>query len=322
MLTALEELLQADTAGDPIRGVKWTRKTPEKLSRALRRQGFRVGRTTIRRLLQERGYALRVNRKRLSRRQDPQRDRQMRYIARQRRRFLHAGWPVISVDTKKRELVGNFRNAGRTWRRTPLEVLATDFPSDADGKAIPYGVYDLQRNRGYRALGTSHQTAELAVATSRTGWQQVGRMAYAGHEHLLILADSGGANSCRSWGWKAGVQALADEFNLTITVRHYPPGASKWNPIEHRLFSPISQNWAGQPLVNYETILKFIRTTKTRGGLRCRAYVDPTAYKTGRKLTTKESAQIKVSPHRLLPSWNYTIKPRSEQVTNEHVIFG
>jgi len=311
VLTALEEVLQDDTAGDPIRGVKWTRKTPAKLSRALRRQGFRVGRTTIRRLLRKRGYTLRVNRQRLSRRQDPNRDRQMRYMARQRRRFLQAGWPVISVDTKKKELVGNFRNAGRTWRRAPWEVLATDFPSDADGKAIPYGVYDLHRNRGYIAIGTSHQTAELAVATIRTWWQQVGRVAYAGQEHLLILADSGGANSCRSWCWKAGLQALADEFHLTITVRLYPPGASKWNPIEHRLFSPISQNWAGQPRVNSETSLKFIRTTKTQSGLRCRAYLDQTAYKLGRKLTTEAIAQLNVSPHRLLPSWNYTIKPHS-----------
>lgn len=322
MLTALEELLQDDTAGDPIRGVKWTGKTPEKLSRAVRRQGLRVGRTTLRRVLQARGYAWRVKRKRLSRRQDPQRDRPMRSIARQRRRFRHAGGPVISVDTKKRELVGNCRNAGRTGRRPPLAVVATDFPSDAHGQAIPYGVSDLQRKRGYIALGTSPQTAELAVATLRTWWQQVGRRAYAGHEHLRSLADSGGANSCRSWGWKAGGQALADEFNLTLTVMPYPPGASKWNPLEHRRFRPISQNWAGQPLVNSETILKFIRTTKTRGGLRGRAYVDPTAYKTGRKLTTKEIAQIKVSPHRLLPSGNYTIKPRSEHVTNEQVIFG
>ena len=197
--------MRDDTAGDPISGLKWTHKTPAKLSRALRRQGFRVGRTTVRRLLGERGYALRVNRKGLSRRHDPHRDHQMRYIARQRRAFLTAGAPVISVDTKKKELVGNFRNAGRTWRRTPLEVWATDFPSDAEGKAIPYGVYDLQHNRGYMAIGISHETAEFAVATIRAWWQQVGRSRYAEHEHLLILADGGGANSDRSWRWKAGL---------------------------------------------------------------------------------------------------------------------
>jgi hypothetical protein len=300
-----------DTAGDPITGLKWTHKTPAKLSRALRRQGFRVGRTTVRRLLRDHGYALRVNRKRLSRRHDPQRDRQLRYIARQRRAFKRAGAPIISVDTKKKELVGNFRNAGRTWRRTPLAVLATDFPSDADGKAIPYGVYELQHNRGYIAIGTSHETAEFAVATIRAWWQRVGRSRYAGHADWLILADGGGANSDRSWRWKAGLQALADEFSLTLTVLHYPPGASKWNPIEHRLFSPISQNWAGQPLVNYETILKFLRTTKTATGLRCRAAVDTTDYKTGLRLTAQEIAQINLVSHRILPRWNYTIKPYS-----------
>jgi hypothetical protein len=301
--------LRDDTAGDPISGLKWTHKTPAKLSQALRRQGFRVGRTTVRRLLRERGYALRVNRKCLSHRHDPQRDRQMRYIARQRRAFLTAGAPVISVDTKKKELVGNFRNAGRTWRRTPLEVLATDFPSDADGKAIPYGVYDLQHNTGYVAVGTSHETAEFAVATIRAWWHHLGRRRYGGHHPLLILADGGGANSDRGWRWKAGLQALADEFTLTITVLHYPPGASKWNPIEHRMFSPISQNWAGQPLVSYEAILKFIRTTKTTSGFRCRASLDQTDYETGLKMTALEIAHINLVPHRSFPTWNYTIKP-------------
>ena len=304
-------MLREETAGDPITGLKWTHKTPANLSRALRRQGFPVGRTTVRRLPREGGYALRVTRKRLSRRHDPQRDRQMRSIARQRRAFQQAGAPMISVDTKKEELVGNFRNAGRTWRRSPLAVLATDFPGDADGKALPYGVYDLQHNRGYLAIGTSHETAEGAVATIRAWWNRVGRSRYAGHAHLLILADGGGANSDRSRRWKAGLQALADEFSLTITVLHYPPGASKWNPIEHRMFSPISQNWAGQPPVNYETILKFLRTTKTATGFRCRASLDTTDYKTGLRLAAQEIAQINVGPHRILPRWNYTIKPHS-----------
>jgi hypothetical protein len=311
LLGAVEELLRDATAGDPMTGLKWTHKTPAKLSRALKRQGVKVGRTALRRVLREQGYTLRVNRKRLTKQHDPQRDRQMRYLARQRQAFLKAGWPVISVDTKKKELVGNFRNAGRTWRRKPLEVLATDFPRDAEGKAIPYGIYDLQRNAGYVVLGTSHETAEFAVAAIRAWWVKVGRGTYVGQQRLLIQADGGGANGCRSWVWKAGLQALADEFALTITVTHLPPGASKWNPIEHRMFSAISQNWAGQPLVSYETILKFIRRTRTARGFRCQAHLDPTQYARGLKLRAQDITMLNLKPHRVLPAWNYTIEPHA-----------
>ena len=297
------------TAGDPITGLKWTRKTLRKLSRELKRRGFRVSPPTVRRLLQAQDYTLRVNRKRLSKQANPHRDQQMRYIARQRRAFLRKGAPVISVDTKKKELVGPFRNAGRTWRQQPLAVLATDFPGDADGKAIPYGIYDLHRNAGYLVVGTSHETAPFAVAAIRTWWWPMGRHHYATQPHLLIEADGGGANSCRSWLWKTRLQALADEFQLTITVTHLPPGASKWNPIEHRLFSAITQNWAGQPLSSYETILQFIRTTTTARGLRCRACLDPRDYPTGLKVTAQEKAQVNLVPRQLFPHWNYTIRP-------------
>ena len=287
------------------------RKTVRNLSQELQRQGFAVGPTTVRRLLRAQAYTLRVNGKRLSKQADPQRDQQMCYITRQRQAFLKKGAPVISVDAKKKELVGPFRNAGRTWRQQPLEVLATDFPRDADGKAIPYGIYDPQRHAGYVLIGTSHETAEFAVAAIRTWWLRLGRRHYPAHHHLLIEADGGGANSSRSWLWKTRLQALADEFQLTITVTHFPPGTSKWNPIEHRLFSAITQNWAGQPLVSYETILKFIRTTTTDTGLQCRAYLDPRAYPTRRKVTPQEKAQVNLVPHRLFPQWNYTIKPHS-----------
>ena len=309
-MNALDELLQDATAGDPVTGLKWTRKTLAKLARQLRRRRFQVGPTSVRRLLRTRDYALRVNRKRLTREHNPQRDRQMRYIARVRRVFERAGFPAVSVDTKKKELIGNFRNPGRTWRRKPLAVLETDFLSDAEGKAIPYGLYDPLRNAGYLVIGTSHETAEFAVAAIRAWWQAVGRRAYPGQRELLILADGGGANSCRSWLWKAGLQRLADEFHLTITVMHFPPGASKWNPIEHRMFAPITQNWAGQPLVSYETLLKFIRTTRTHEGFHCRARLDTTPYDTGVKITEKEKAQLNLRPHRVLPAWNYTIAPR------------
>jgi hypothetical protein len=303
--------LADDTAGDPVSDIKWTRKTTRRLSRALKRRRIPVGRTTVRRLLRKRRYALRVNRKRLTKERNPNRDRQMRYIARTRKAFQKAGFPVISVDTKKKELIGNFRNAGRTWRRKPLEVWATDFPSDAEGKAIPYGLYDVAHNEGWVVIGTSHETAQFAVATIRAWWLAVGRRQYAGQHHLLIEADDGGANDSRSWLWKAGLQRLADEFHLTITVTHFPPGASKWNPVEHRLFGPISLNWAGQPLRSYETMLKFIRTTKTESGLRCRARLDKRDYPTGLKVTPEGKAQINLMPHRVLPDWNYTIEPHT-----------
>jgi hypothetical protein len=305
----LDELLQDATAGDPITGLKWTRKTSRKLARQLRRKGFKVRHSTIPRLVQALGYTLRSNRKRLSRKRNPGRDRQMRYIARQRRKFETAGDPVISVDTKKKELIGPFKNAGRTLRRQPLDVLETDFRSDAEGKAIPYGIYDLQHNAGYLVIGVSHETAEFAVAAIRRWWIEVGRIAFAGHPHLLIQADGGGANRSDSWLWKAELQTLADECQLTLTVTHFPPGASKWNPIEHRMFSPISLNWAGQPLVSYETMLKFVRTTQTETGFHCRARLDTATYETGRKITTTEKAYINLQPPQVFPEWNYTIRP-------------
>lgn len=299
------------TAGDPITGLKWTRKTLRSLTRRLRRK-FTVGKTTVARLLRLRRYALRANRKRLSRHQDPERDRQMRYIARQRRRFLKAGWPALSVDTKKKELVGAFKNAGRTWRQVPLDVLTTDFLQDAVGKAIPYGIYDLARNEGYVVVGQSHETTAFAVAAIRAWWLEVGRPTYPGCHQLLIEADSGGANGHRNWLWKVGLQALADEFALTITVTHYPTSASKWNPVEHRLFSPISGNWAGQPLCSFETVLKFIRTTRTETGLRCRARLDRREYATGLKVTKEQKAQVHFGRCRILPKYNYIIRPHVE----------
>jgi len=306
----LEELLEDASAGDPITGLKWTRKTLRALQRALRRKSFKVGIVTIRRLLRKLRYAIRVNRKRLTKEQNPERDRQMRYLVRVRRRFLKAGQPVISVDTKKRELIGNFKNAGGTWRRKALPVLEYDYPSQADGVAIPYGIYDLATNQGFVVIGTTRQTPEFAIAAIRLWWIKLGRFRYALEQELLIEADCGNPNGNRSWRWKFGLQQLADEFGLSLTVTHLPSGASKWNPVEHRLFSQISENWAGQPLVSYETVLKFIRTTKTDPGLRVRAYLDKTNYRTGLELTAEQKAQIKLFPHRVLPEWNYTVKPR------------
>jgi hypothetical protein len=310
-LNALEDLLQDATAGDPMTGLKWTRKTLEKLARGLRRRGYRVGRETVRRLLGLRDYSLRTNHKRLSKRRDVERDRQMRYIARKRRAFLKAKKPVISADGKKKEPIGNFKNAGRTWRRQPLDVLATDFPSDAEGKASLYGVYDVARNRGVVGVGVSHETAPFAVNVIRMWWRREGRHAYPDADELLIQVDAGGANGYRSWGWKWALQQFADKTGLTLTVMHYPTSASKWNLIEHRLFNHISANWAGQPLVSYETIVNFIRTTCTKQGLTCYAYRDTADYPTGVKITPEQQELINLVSGRVLPKWNYTIKPRA-----------
>jgi len=288
--------------------LKWTRKTLAALTRQLQKK-FQVGHSTVARLLKLKGYVRRGNRKRLSPRHDAQRDQQFRYIARQRRQFEKADLPRISIDTKKKELIGTFKNPGRTWRHHALDVFETDFPQDADGKAIPYGIYDLGRNAGYVVVGTSHETPAFAVAAIRSWWLEVGQQQYRGKAALLIQADGGGANGNRCWLWKFGLQQLADAFNLMITVTHYPTGASKWNAIEHRLFCRISGNWAGQPLLSHETVLKFIRTTKTETGLQCRARLDRTVYETGLKITREQKQQINLQPHRILPQYNYTIRP-------------
>ena len=303
--------MQDTTAGDPIRGTKWTRKTLRKLAEELRAKKFTVGRETLRRLLKQMDYALRYNRKERSKRQDANRDQQMRYLARQRRAFLKAKKPVISVDCKKKELIGNFKNSGRTWRREARAVLATDFPSQADGKAIPYGVYDVARNRGFVGVGVSHETAAFAVNVIRRWWLTEGRAAYPDATELLVQADGGGANSYRSWLWKWELQCLADEIRLTIIVTHYPTSASKWNWIEHRLFNHISANWAGEPLLRYETVLKFVRTTTTEPGLCCTAYLDRKRYPTRLKVTPEQKATIRLLKHRVLPKWNYTIRPHA-----------
>jgi hypothetical protein len=290
--------------------LRWTPKTTRNLARVLRQRGFRVSHTTVARLLPQAGYSLRTNRKRLARTQDPDRDRQFRLIARQRRRFLRGGLPVLSLDTKKKELVGHFKNPGTGWRQQALEVLDHDFPSDAVGRAIPYGIYDEGWDDGYVVVGTARATPEFAVAAVRHGWQRVGRWRYPTATRLLLEVDCGGANGHRNWGWKVALQRLADELYVAVTVTHYPPGASKWNRIEHRLFNRISANWAGQPLVSHETVLNFIRTTRTGSGFCCGAALDTTDYARV-KVTAEQKARVRLVSHRTLPKWNYTIRPRS-----------
>jgi hypothetical protein len=307
---SLEALMVDDSAGDPISGLKWTHKSLRKIQQGLDDEGFAVSLPTISRLLRERDYSLRVNHKRVAGKQCPERDQQFAYIIRWRKAYLRRQWPLISVDSKKRELVGNFKNAGTEWRQDRREVNMYDFASLAQGKAIPYGIYDIGRDQGYVSVGTSHNTAEFAVASIRAWWLNVGQKAYLAQRHLLIEADCGGANGNRCRLWKVGLQELADEFGLIITVTHYPTGASKWNPIEHRMFNLISGNWAGKPLDSYETILNHIRTTTSTTGFRCQAQLDTTEYELNKKVSNKDFDALRLRPHKRFPQWNYTIYPR------------
>jgi hypothetical protein len=314
-VTELEALVKDATAGDPMGELRWTHKSTRQLARALRDRGIAISANTVARLLKARGYSLRTNRKRLARVHEPERDRQFHYIARQRRRFQKQGNPAISIDTKKKELVGLFKNAGRTWRQQPVDVWDHDFASLAVGRAVPFGIYDAWRQTGFVVVGTSNETAAFAGAAVSCWWEEHGRWCYPRARHWFIEADGGGANNARTWAWKWAVQQLADRWGVTITVAHYPPGASKWNPIEHRLFSYISGNWQGEPLRDYETVLGFIRSTTTTTGLRCRAVLDPTHYPTRVKITDEQKRSIRIRRSKVLPQWNYTIDPHQKRST-------
>jgi hypothetical protein len=307
--------MKYDTAGDPISGLKWTRKTTRKIAKELKVLHIDVSEKTVARLLKGMGYSLRVNQKAIEsggkKTVDPKdRNKQFEYIEKQRKWYAKTGNPVISVDTKKKELIGNFKNGGRSWEKKPIPVNDHDFPSDAIGKAIPYGIYDTQNNRGTIFMGTSHDTPAFAVDSVESWWESEGRDNYPHARQLLILADCGGSNSARSRVWKYRLQRrLCDRYGLTIRICHYPPGASKWNPIEHRLFSEISKNWAGKPLTRFETVLKYIRTTKTSSGLKVKAHFVRKKYKTGERVSDKEMRQVNLQKESILPKWNYTLAP-------------
>jgi Rhodopirellula transposase DDE domain len=299
------------TAGDPVSGLKWTHKSLRKISAELARRHKAASAPTVARLLRADGYSQRVNHKRHSgKRPSAARDEQFGYISRQKAAHARRREPVISVDTKKKELIGEFRASGAEWRQERREVLMYDFPGDARGKAIPYGIYDVARNTGYVSLGISHDTPLFAVEAIRRWWLDEGRASYPTATRLLIGADCGGSNGNRTGLWLVGLQEFADEFGVAVTVTHYPSGASKWNPVEHRMFSLISRNWAGQPLVSYETALKHIRTTTSTTGFRCVARLDRHAYELGLKATPEELAGLRLRRHRRFPDWNYTISPR------------
>jgi len=290
--------------------LKWTRKTTEKIADELRLVGISVSPNTVGRLLEQLGYRLRTNEKTIARSSPADRDAQFQRIAEMRQRFSAKGLPIVSIDTKKKEQVALFKNAGTEWALERRAVLDHDFPSDAKGVAIPYGIYLPIPNVGTVFVGTSHDTPEFAVDCIEAWWRLDGRDRFPSLDHLLILADAGGSNGHRCRAWKYFLQhRLCDSHGLTVTVAHYPSGASKWNPIEHRLFSEVSKNWAGVPLESYETILNFIRTTTTKTGLRVQSTLVNKEYETGIKITVKQMASLSIEYSPSLPRWNYTIRP-------------
>jgi transposase len=310
---ALERMVSAEVAGDPMGGTSWVRSSLQKLSDALGRQGYKVDPCTVRKMLRGMGFTLKKNKKRRGGSQHPNRDEQFRYIAERRAAFATAGLPVISVDTKKKELIGNFRNHGRAWCQEPDEVEEHDFTSSAEYRAVPFGIYDVGRNRGHVRVGISRDTPEFAVTAIAEWWRSEGQAAYPAATGLLILADCGGTNGNRHRAWKLNLQQkLCDALGLTITVCHYPPGCSKWNPVEHRLFSQISTNWVGKPLRSLELMLGYIRGTTTRAGLAVTAHLDEAAYQKGQKVAPEDWGRIHVKPHDICADWNYTLRPTGE----------
>lgn len=310
--TQLTRIVEETTAGDPMNALRWTSKSTRAIADALGRQGHPLSDKTVARCLVEMGYSLQANRKTQEGRQHPHRDAQFRYINHQVKAWTRAGDPVISVDTKKKELIGAFKNAGRTWRPRgqPEDVNMHDFPHLGHGKAIPYGAYDIARDRAVVTVGVTHDTAEFAVASIARWWKLDGRSAYPAAQRLLICADAGGSNGHRSRAWKLHLQSLADQLQIPITVCHYPPGTSKWNKIEHRLFSFISLNWKGKPLRTFETMVNLIGATRTRSGLKVKAVLDTHAYAKGVKVSAAQFHDLHLRGHRTHPDWNYTLVPR------------
>lgn len=319
MIDRIAELMKHETAGDPMSGLKWTRKTTQKVASELLAVGIAVSPSSVGRLLRQMGYSLRVNHKQLSRvctTAPKDRDAQFRHIGQLRKDCAARELPLISVDTKKKELVGLFKNPGAAWSRRPVQVSDHDFASDADGKAIPYGIYDILANQGTIYVGTSIDTAEFATDAIEAWWISEGRQRYAGAKQLTILADGGGSNGSTNRLWKHRLHQFAERHGLAVTVAHYPPGASKWNPIEHRLFSEISKNWAGRPLDSYETMLNYIRTTQTKAGLRVRAHLLDRHYDTV-KISDAEMRNIPVTWRESLPRWNYTLNATALQTNSK-----
>jgi transposase len=313
LLRSLESLVDPVTRGDPMSPLRWTCKSAARLAAELQNQGQAISERTVNRLRHELGYSLQSNRKTLEGCHHPDRDAQFQYINRRVKAFQRQGQPVVSVDTKKKELVGQFRNGGREWQPTgqPEPVKVHDFPDEELGKVIPYGVYDMATNRGWVSVGVDHDTAEFAVETLRRWWQHMGCPAYPQATCLLIMADGGGSNGSRCRLWKVELQKLADEIGLRITVCHFPPGTSKWNKIEHRMFCHITEKWRGRPLVSREVVVNLIGHTTTKTGLEIRSELDENRYPTGREVTEQQMDGLALKREKFHGEWNYTIEPRS-----------
>ena len=308
----LEQLLDTSTGGLPTSPLRWTSKSSLHLAAELQRQGHQVSERSVNRLLHQLGYSLQSNRKNKEGRQHPDRDAQFKHLQEKVAAFQRRGQAVISVDAKKRELIGDFKQAGREWhpKAEPVEVRVHDFEDKELGHGIPYGVYDQTCNQGWVSVGIDHNTAEFAVETIRRWWLEMGQQRYSGTSELLITADGGGSNSSRSRVWKARLQKLADETGLKISVCHFPPGTSKWNKIEHRMFCHITQNWRGQPLISRAVIVTLIGNTTTRSGLKIKADLDINNYPTGVKVTDEELAEVNIEKDKFHGEWNYIIAPR------------
>lgn len=313
LLEALDDLVEPESRGDPECRLRWTSKSTRKLSEELLAKGYRASHVTVADLLHQMDYSLQAPAKENEGAQHADRDAQFRHIDALARAHLSDGQPVISVDTKKKEVVGNLTNKGKEWqpKGQPVRVDVHDFPDPEVPKAVPYGIYDLAQNEGFVSVGDSHDTAEFAVETIRRWWAEVGSLAYPDAERLLITADAGGSNSYRSRLWRLELSKLAAEAGIDITVCHFPPGTSKWNKIEHRLFSAISTNWRGRPLESHEVIVDLIAATTTRTGLKVRARLDQSYYPKGRKVTDKQLAGLPIERHDFHGEWNYTLTGRA-----------
>jgi hypothetical protein len=312
---ALDGLVEPTARGDPMMPLRWTCKSLRNLADELHDQGYTICVEKVRDLLQDLDYSLQSNKKTKEGASHPDRDAQFRYINRCVQVFQRQDQPVISVDTKKKELVGDFKNAGEEWRPQgqPEQVRVHDFMDPTLGKAIPYGVYDLTRNEGWVSVGIDHDTADFAVTSICTWWRQMGSIAYPDAKRLLITSDGGGSNSSRSRLWKVALQRLADDIHIPITVCHFPPGTSKWNKIEHRMFSFVTKNWRGRPLISHEVIVNLISNTTTDRGLKIQAQLDTNQYPTGTHVSDQQLSAVRVNRHKFHGDWNYTISTSSLQ---------
>jgi len=309
LIKAIEMIMEESSAGDPMSHLKWSCKSARMIAEQLKKSGFKVSYSSVMRILKKLGYSLKSNKKMLSGKNHPDRDAQFKYINRLVNTFSEQENPVVSVDTKKKELVGNFKNPGKIWTKDAIEVLDHDFPSYALGKAIPYGAYDINRNEGFVNVGMSSDTSEFAVNSLWQWWRHFGRKHYPNVTEILVCADGGGSNGSRARAWKFYLQELSNKLGIPITVAHYPPGTSKWNKIEHRMFSFISMNWKGKPLENFETVVKLISSTKTKGGLKVKARLDKKKYTKGMKISREDFEELNLKFSKKFPKWNYTIHP-------------